>query len=74
MLSGEGRAHLVGQSSYQLYVPARIGSDSGFPWSTEEAGAETCVEVLPDTGVLVTRSEVELSDSEVAAIKEILQK
>ena len=72
MLSGEGKAHRVGDAAFNLYVPSSVSSDSSFP--IRETGTETRVELLPCGALLISAKDgsVELSDNQRQQINQII--
>lgn len=68
--SVEGRAHRVGECSWHLYVPARVGSDSSYPFQNG-TGVETRVDIVSD-GEAVLVSDGSLPEETVRRVREVL--
>lgn len=75
MLSSEGTGHRVGSSSWNIYLPAEVGSDSCFPLVSAESGVTLSIDVLPDAeAVLISRdASLELSREQRQKIQAIIQ-
>lgn len=73
MLSGEGKAHRVGTSAFNLYIPAKVASDSVFPWCEAESGSTTRIEVLDEAVLILGDSTEELSERQRQEISAILK-
>lgn len=69
--SSDGKAHRIGQSCYHLYVPAKVGSDSSFPFNGAKS-VETQVDVVSD-GSAVMVSDGTIPDAALQEIREVLE-
>ena len=68
--SDSGKAHKVGESAYHLYIPAKVGTDSCFPFNGT-TGAETQVDIVSD-GSAVLVSDGSIPEDTVEQLREVL--
>lgn len=68
--SDSGKAYRVGESAFHLYVPAKVGSDSSFPFNGV-SGVETQVDVVSD-GNAVMVSDGSIPEETLEQVREVL--
>ena len=68
--SDSGKAYQVGESAYHLYIPAKVGTDSCFPFNGT-TGAETQVDIVSD-GSAVMVSDGSIPEETLQEVREVL--